>query len=112
MSSAIPFTTSTELSCQPRACDNFVFSSTSWAKPATTARDANRLTSSQYAANEQGGEPFAWAQDSSARPAITDLPDELCDARDRWWSLPEDCRRQVLALLARLIARSVEEEDR
>jgi hypothetical protein len=41
------------------------------------------------------------------------LPDELCDPRDRWWSLPEDCRRQVLALLARLIARSiVEEEDR
>jgi hypothetical protein len=38
------------------------------------------------------------------------LPDELCDPRDRWWALPEDVRRQVLALLARLIARGIVDE--
>jgi len=38
------------------------------------------------------------------------LPDELCDSGDRWWLLPEDSRQQVLALLARLIARGILEE--
>jgi len=38
------------------------------------------------------------------------LPDALCDSGDRWWSLPEESRQQVLALLARLIARGILEE--
>jgi hypothetical protein len=38
------------------------------------------------------------------------LPDELSNSRDRWWSLPEESRREVLALLARLIARGIVEE--
>ena len=32
------------------------------------------------------------------------------DPDQRWWSLPEECRRDTLELLARLIARSVLEE--
>jgi len=35
------------------------------------------------------------------------LPDHLLDADDRWSSLSEGSRQQVLALLARLIARSI-----
>jgi hypothetical protein len=38
------------------------------------------------------------------------LSDEHSDPHDRWWSLPDESRRQVLALLARLIARGVIEE--
>jgi hypothetical protein len=32
------------------------------------------------------------------------------DPDQRWWSLPEETRRETLELLARLIARSVLEE--
>jgi hypothetical protein len=35
------------------------------------------------------------------------LPDDLRDATDRWWSLPEQSRSEVLTLLARLIARGI-----
>lgn len=35
---------------------------------------------------------------------------EAVDPDQRWWSLPEETRRETLELLARLIARSVLEE--
>lgn len=35
------------------------------------------------------------------------LPDELRATGDRWWSLPEQSRSDVLVLLARLIARAI-----
>lgn len=38
------------------------------------------------------------------------LLEEVCDTGDRWWSLPEDSRQQVLTLLARLIARGIVDE--
>ena len=35
------------------------------------------------------------------------LDDEDAKASDRWWSLPEESRHEVLLLLARLIARGI-----
>ena len=35
------------------------------------------------------------------------LDDEDATASERWWSLPEESRREVLLLLARLIARGI-----
>jgi hypothetical protein len=35
------------------------------------------------------------------------LDEGLSDAADRWWSLPEQSRQEVLALLARFIARGI-----
>jgi hypothetical protein len=49
-------------------------------------------------------------------PAPAQLPLALDDGSaarsDRWWSLPEEARHEVLVLLARLIARGIVcEED-
>jgi hypothetical protein len=44
-------------------------------------------------------------------PASVQLPlgldDEDATASERWWSLPEESRCEVLLLLARLIARGI-----
>ena len=44
-------------------------------------------------------------------PASAQLPlaldDEDAKASDRWWSLPEESRHEILVLLARLIARGI-----
>ncbi|MFN2485437.1 MAG: hypothetical protein ABR609_02300 [Acidimicrobiia bacterium] len=39
------------------------------------------------------------------------LPGSDFKPDQRWWSLPEESRREVLALMARLIARSVLVEE-